>query len=86
MSMRELLNRYAKGMPLEGEQKTPLYDEDGTSQGIDVRRLDLVDLQEMQMDNAHSIGDLQDKIRQSQKRKQSKQMDLEDAITEPAGH
>jgi len=86
MSMRELLNRYAKGLPLEGEQKTPIYDEEGNSRGIDVRKLDLVDLQEMQMDNAHSIGDLQDKIRTAQRRKQSKQMDLEDAIIQPEGH
>lgn len=88
MSMRELLNRYAKGLPLEGEQKTPIYDEEGTSRGIDVRKLDLVDLQAMNLYNKEYIDETQNSIkeRQQQKRQKSKQMDLEDAIIQPEGH
>lgn len=87
MSMRELLNRYAKGLPLEGEQKTPIYDEEGTSRGIDIRTLDLVDLQEMRLNNKQDIDDIQNQI-QTQKatKKKSKQMDLEEAIQNPEGH
>jgi len=86
MSMRELLNRYAKGLPLEGEQKTPIYDEEGTSRGIDVRKLDLVDLQEINMYNKEFIQDKQDEIKRKRQQKNSKQMDLEDAIIQPEGH
>jgi len=86
MSMRELLNRYAKGMPLEGEQKTPIYDEEGTSQGIDVRKLDLVDLQAMKMHTKDTIEDIQAEIQEKKQRRQAKQMDLEEAIIQPEGH
>jgi len=86
MSMRELLNRYAKGMPLDGEQKTPIYDEEGTSQGIDVRKLDLVDLQAMKMHTKDTIEDIQAEIQEKKQRRQAKQMDLEEAIIQPEGH
>jgi hypothetical protein len=86
MSMRQLLDRYAKGLPLEGEQKTPIYDEEGTSRGIDVRKLDLVDIQEINMYNKEFIQDKQDEIKRKRQQKNSKQMDLEDAIIQPEGH
>jgi hypothetical protein len=84
--MRQLLDRYAKGLPLEGEQKTPIYDEEGTSRGIDVRKLDLVDIQEINMYNKEFIQDKQDEIKRKRQQKNSKQMDLEDAIIQPEGH
>jgi hypothetical protein len=86
MSMRQLLDRYAKGLPLEGEQKTPIYDEEGTSRGIDVRKLDLVDIQEINMYNKEFIRDKQDEIKRKRQQNNSKQMDLEDAIIQPEGH
>jgi hypothetical protein len=84
--MRQLLDRYAKGLPLEGEQKTPIYDEEGTSRGIDVRKLDLVDIQEINMYNKEFIRDKQDEIKRKRQQNNSKQMDLEDAIIQPEGH
>lgn len=46
MSMRTIMERYAKGLPIDN-QKTPIYDIDEMSEGVDLRKLDLVDIQEM---------------------------------------
>lgn len=47
LTVRELLTRYAHGQELQG-QKTPFYeDEDAPHMGIDLRMLDLTEIQEL---------------------------------------
>lgn len=80
MSLRTLVDRYAKGM-LQPEGKEPIYhDEDGT--GIDIRKMDLVDIQALAMDvstmiQANDLG--------RQKHEESEEQKLyNDAILEKA--
>ena len=56
MSMKTIMERFAKGLPLP-DQKVELYDEE--SDGIRPQLLDLVDLQEMKMYNTEKIKDLE---------------------------
>lgn len=63
MSMREILDRYAKGISIGGA-KEPIFDEDGNeSSGINVKKLDLVDLQELQMENNRKIKSITNEIK-----------------------
>ena len=64
MSIREILIRHAKGLPV-ADEKEPLWDEDETSQGINPKTLDLVDLQELAMKTAEDVISLKDKIEKS---------------------
>jgi hypothetical protein len=61
MSMRELIERHTSGLTLD-VGKTPIYDEDGTSQGINPKTLDLVDFQELSENNVEHIKTLSKKI------------------------
>lgn len=58
MSIRTLIEKYASGQSLAGE-KTPIYDEGLESSGIDLRRLDLIDIQRLQMENKERIAELE---------------------------
>lgn len=59
MSIKEILDRYARGLPMDG--KVPIYEgEDGD--GIDPRRLDLVERQEMEMQYRIELTEIQNKL------------------------
>lgn len=47
MSMRELLTRFANGLPIDGDNSEAFYDDDENSLGINLRTLDLVDQQNL---------------------------------------
>lgn len=65
MSMRQLLDRYARGLPLAGA-KDPLYY--GEEDLPDLNRLDLAEIQELKEANKQRIADQQaDLQRQKQK-------------------
>lgn len=68
MSIREILERHAKGLPV-ADSKTPIYDEDETSQGINPKTLDLVDLQELAMKTNDDVSRLQNEIKRSKEAK-----------------
>lgn len=55
MSLRTIIERYAKGLPAMGNVSEPLYDEDDNQLGINIKALDLVDLQELKADQEHFI-------------------------------
>ena len=69
MSMREMLSRYAKGLPIGGAKES-IYDENEESWGINPKTLDLVDIQEIKRDNKERIENLQKVIENSKKKKQ----------------
>lgn len=50
MSMRTIMDKYARGLDVGGVKEC-LWDEDGLSNGINAKTLDLVDLQEMGIEN-----------------------------------
>lgn len=83
MNMREIMDRFAKGLPLP-DQKTELWDEE--SDGIDPRTLDLVDLQEIKMKNSSRLKDLEvkheDEKKKHQERKQKEKEDSEKSLFE----
>jgi hypothetical protein len=81
MSIKEILTRHAHGLPLGGSQEG-LYDEEGTSQGIDIRTLDLVDIQAMKIANKEYIKDTQDYIEAKKKLKKAKDEEKQ----QPEGH
>lgn len=74
MSMRTIVERYAKGMTSD-IQKVPIYDDDGSSSGIDPRRLDLVDQEEMQRKNAQTITDLEKQVKKERKQRDQEEAD-----------
>ena len=53
LTVRELLVRHSRGLNLDGYSE-PIYDEEGTSQGIRFESLDLVDRQAM-MNHAKDV-------------------------------
>lgn len=65
MSMRTILDRYAKGLPV-ADGKEPIWDDDAeSSSGINPKTLDLVDLQIMGMENKERISHLE-KVRKEE--------------------
>lgn len=88
MSMKTILERYAKGLPV-ADGKEPIWDEDPeNSAGINPRTLDLVDLQEMGLKNAERIKDLTNKksledaeaINKKKEERESKKKEMLDTI------
>jgi len=68
MSIKEILDRYARGLPMEG--KVPIYEgEDGD--GIDPRRLDLSERQELQMQYSLELEELTKKLNENQNTKKT---------------
>ena len=60
MSIKEILERYAKGLPIGGGLE-PIYEEDDTN-GINPRTLDLVDIQEIKEFNKKNIAELKEQV------------------------
>jgi hypothetical protein len=67
MSIRELLQRYASGLPLAGG-KEPIYEgEDGD--GIDPRRLDLAERQELEIAARQELAEIEERLKSSKAEK-----------------
>ena len=61
MSIRELLRRFASGLPLGGS-KEPIYEgEDGD--GIDPRRLDLAERQELEISARQELAEIEERLK-----------------------
>jgi len=69
MSVKEILSRYSRGLPLEGN-KTPIYN--GEEIIPDLRRMDLSEIQEMQQENQRYITEETEKIETEQREKKRK--------------
>lgn len=78
MSMRTILDRYAKGLPIAGS-KEAIWSEDESEHGINPKTLDLVDFQEMKMKNKAKIEELENQVKEQRKAKK-------EATQEPEGH
>ena len=61
LSVRELLVRYAKGLPLDG-MKQPIWEgEDGDA--IDPRRLDLAERQELEIQARQELAEIEERLK-----------------------
>ena len=70
MTIRTIMERYARGLPFE-DRKTPLFDVDELSTGVDLRKLDLVDIQEMSSDHKKTINKHKQSLEKAAKKKQN---------------
>lgn len=75
MTMRTILERHAKGLPIAGE-KEAIYDEDETSRGINPRNLDLVDLQEIAEQNKSDVNRLSSIIDEAKSKAKQKKVEF----------
>jgi len=70
MTLRELLIRYAKGLPLEG-QKTPIWEgEEGFD--VDPQKLDLAEIEELREKAEQELKDINNRIKQEVEKKRAK--------------
>lgn len=75
MSIRELLRRYASGLPLEGH-KEPIYEgEDGD--GIDPRRLDLAERQELEIQARQELAEIEERLKSKKVEKSTAKLSKE---------
>jgi hypothetical protein len=61
MSVRELLTRYASGMPLTNAKENIFEGEDGD--GIDPRRLDLAERQELEIQARQELAEIEERLK-----------------------
>lgn len=58
MSLRTIIGKYANGVPISNG-RLPIYDEDNESVGINVKTLDLVDIQNLKAQNLLRMTEIQ---------------------------
>lgn len=81
MSIKTIMDRYAKGLPI-ADGFTPIYeDDDLPSSGINPLTLDLVDLQELRIENKEKIQYLEETIKKARKPKNSETTVSEETST-----
>jgi hypothetical protein len=61
MSVRELLRRYASGLPLSNGKESIYEGEDGD--GIDPRRLDLAERQELEIAARQELAEIEERLK-----------------------
>lgn len=72
MSMREILTRYSRGLPLGGE-RVPLYSEDPENDMPDMQHLDLAEQQEIIEQHKDELRNLSHKINEDKRERSKKQ-------------
>ena len=76
LSVRELLVRYAKGLPLDG-MKQPIWEgEDGDP--IDPRRLDLAERQELEIQARQELAEIEERLKSKKVEKTTAKLSKED--------
>lgn len=82
MSMRTILERYAKGLPT-ADFKNPIYDEEEVSQGINPKTLDLADWEKMSREGNEKIKAYERAKAYAEEAEKQKQTATEAAVIEP---
>lgn len=78
MSIREIMRRFASGLPISGE-KVPMYDEENDLP--DPRSLDLIDRQEWLEETRNDVAEMQQKLtKKQQKAADYKAKDKDDLV------
>ena len=73
MSIKTIMEKFAQGQPIGGTFEE-IYEEEPSS-GIDPRRLDLVDIQAMKINNGKRIKELQNEIQDHENEKARKKQE-----------
>lgn len=66
MSVREIMTRFTSGMPIGGN-RTEYWDEDESNVGINIKKLDLVDIQTLKSQTAFDIKNLTKQLEEAKK-------------------
>lgn len=83
LTIREIMNRYAKGLPLGGHDlNEAIYDEE--SEGVNPNTLDLVDIQEIMEKKSSAEGTIKEKKERAAAQKKEKES-LETKLDLPEG-
>lgn len=83
MSVREIMDRHTRGIPgLGNDPQSALYDEN--SMGIDIRKMDLAEVEQLMHHTEDVIRDRKRKLNEfdKQRKSEARQKDLEDLIAE----
>lgn len=75
MSVRELLTRYANGLPLGGVKEQIYEGEDGD--GIDPRRLDLAERQELEISARQELAEIEERLKSKKVEKSKSKLTTE---------
>ena len=76
LPVRELLVRYAKGLPLDGQKQAIWEGEDGD--GIDPRRLDLAERQELEIAARQELAEIEERLKSKKVEKSTAKLKEED--------
>lgn len=82
MTVREIMNRHVRGIPTSGHNpETAEYDPDAI--GVDLRKLDLAEIEDLKRANAETIVEKQNELSQMSKSRQdrAKQLDIETEVS-----
>lgn len=69
MTMREILTRYSNGQPLGGA-KVAIWDEEEISMGINPKKLDLTDWDNIRENNNRAFQEYESAVKKAEKAKQ----------------
>jgi hypothetical protein len=75
LSVRDILQRYANGLPLGGTNEPIWEGEDGD--GIDPRRLDLAERQELEIAARQELAEIEDRLKSKQAEKSKSKLTKE---------
>lgn len=78
MSIREILVRYSRGMPID--TRVPIYDEENDLGSLNPRKMDLADIQELREQYTAELAEI--KQRQKENEDKKKKQDEEKAARE----
>jgi hypothetical protein len=76
MSVREILQRFANGLPLGGSNEPIWEGEDGD--GIDPRRLDLAERQELEIAARQELAEIEERLKSKKVEKSTAKLKKED--------
>jgi len=79
MSLRELISRYARGLPINGV-KVPIYDEHPEDDDLpDPRTLDLAEREELALQYAEELANLKEQYKMKAKARKQAEIDAKEA-------
>lgn len=75
-----ILERHTRGLPLDASMRIPLYEgENETQEGIDIKNLDLVDIEQMATENNATILENKNKLEYEKSEKLRKKYEADEA-------
>lgn len=83
LSIDQIMDRYAKGLPIGGINTAPIYDEE--SSGINYKTLDQVDIQEMMRDANDTIRNFEEIKKRYEARPENQEKKDQDKKEKPEG-